>query len=374
MVDKEKLRQTLHSLKGLMECFRREQPNINEADTIYQLIDVLLLDGLDYQRRNIKRENLMDLSGKNYKPDFVLEDSADMVILLEAKQLNKKLDDDAELQLITYALALPKKSRRPWAILSNGNEYRLYDAYAAGSNKERQRITVSITDFDDSEEMLKNFALFSHYSLMGGISEKFFKDCEEHKRKVAKELDLKPDKSPQHKLLLDDHIRLKQPMTEDIRTKIFKVPKEDVVNLERKSLHSHSSGSSDSDELKPFGAFKGQKLRYRQIQKLLINDKEKFPTSWKDMCTIVMKFLYELDKDHEFFNNKTYFGTSEQELLERFKAYQDVRNPIRNIGRDLYFNAHGSSEELYKRAYEGLEVFNCLSQVKLCLTKEKEHK
>lgn len=94
-------------------------PPASEADTIHRVIHPLLM-AADYGRLDIRAEATDD---NRQKPDFTILPDTDHTWFLEAKAWNVRLDEKQAHQAINYA----NTQGRRWAVLTNGQVWRLYD-------------------------------------------------------------------------------------------------------------------------------------------------------------------------------------------------------------------------------------------------------
>ncbi len=103
-----------------IRAYNHELAPSNEAETCHWVI-VPLLEACGYAKHDIKSQN-SDGAGKF--PDFTILWGTEHQWYLEAKSWNVKLSDDHINQAIYSAYSTGKR----WVVLSNGREWRLYDA------------------------------------------------------------------------------------------------------------------------------------------------------------------------------------------------------------------------------------------------------
>jgi len=143
------LAQTLDAVRDRISRFLRRQ-NLNEQDTKATLIEPILralgwdLEDLDEVRREYKNR-------KSDKPvDYALLLMRTPKLFVEAKALHQDLSDRRWLnQIMGYAGVASVE----WIALTNGDEFRLYNAHAAVAVDEKL-----LRAFGEAEEILRLLA------------------------------------------------------------------------------------------------------------------------------------------------------------------------------------------------------------------------
>ncbi len=115
-----------------------DDPPTNEADTCYRVIEPLL-ESTGYKKNQIKKQD-MDAAGKS--PDYTVLPDTPYTWYLEAKTWNQPLNDDNVVQALNYA----NHNGKCWVVLSNGQEWRLYDNRIQGTSARKLQAKSNLKD------------------------------------------------------------------------------------------------------------------------------------------------------------------------------------------------------------------------------------
>lgn len=136
----------------------------SEANTCNWIIYPLLL-ACGYKPYEIHAENT---SMPNIKPDYTILPGTAHAWFLEAKSWTVTLNDTHATQATTYAY---QNSSR-WAVLTNGQEWRLYDSHIP-TVAQRLVVQASLSDTSSVRALL---SALSHHSMTTGGIEQFVQD------------------------------------------------------------------------------------------------------------------------------------------------------------------------------------------------------
>ncbi len=152
------LTDTLPKLRKRIQKIRNRKETIGEQNTKAALIDPLLsalgwdvedIDEVSREYRRKPQDNPVDYSL------FMLRSPR---LFVEAKGLEKDLSDRRWIsQILGYATVVGVE----WCVLTNGDEYRLYNAHAPVDVEQKLFRTVRITDADQDEYTLDTLELLS---------------------------------------------------------------------------------------------------------------------------------------------------------------------------------------------------------------------
>ncbi len=135
------------SIKEEIEKVRSYGEPANEAETCHWVI-VPLLEASGYARNEIRTQNA---DGAGRYPDYTILPNAPEKWFLEAKAWRETLRDEHVHQAVYSAYSTGQR----WVVLSNGREWRLYDATTRGSKPGDRLVSVAfLTDTVGLEELL----------------------------------------------------------------------------------------------------------------------------------------------------------------------------------------------------------------------------
>ncbi len=149
------LRDALATVRGRIDQIRGRSTAIGEQDTKASLIDPVLsalgwrLDDLDEVRREYRGQS------KDNPADYALMAFGSPCLFVEAKALSVSLDRKCASQAIGYATTLGVS----WCLLTNGDEYRLYNAHAAVDVDEKLFRCVKLSDPGQEADCLETLGL-----------------------------------------------------------------------------------------------------------------------------------------------------------------------------------------------------------------------
>jgi hypothetical protein len=133
-----KLIQEIEEIRGKLEGFRRHK--LSEPQTRTSVINPLLKSlGWDVGNPYEVEENSRTPDGKI--PDYRLKINSKLVLVVEAKALDKSLDDDRDIgQVVGYA----GNAGIDWCVLTNGVKWQVYRSFENCSAPERLLFAVSL--------------------------------------------------------------------------------------------------------------------------------------------------------------------------------------------------------------------------------------
>lgn len=172
MTDQEgiKLREILRQMAGrIQECRNHNRP-IREDNTKQTLINPVL-EALGWNIRDWKEVDYEFRPEPVDDPvDYALKVDNVPKLLVEAKALGSDLSDRKSVtQILKYAFTADVT----WCVLTDGNEYRIYNAMASGKPEEKLLCRIRISE-DDQEYAASRLALLSHSNLQGNQLESFW--------------------------------------------------------------------------------------------------------------------------------------------------------------------------------------------------------
>jgi hypothetical protein len=150
----DKCRQQIMSSIAQLKRTLEERTPPNERTTCIWVIEPLL-EAAGYSRFDWIAEGT-DATGN--KPDYRVLDNSPHQWLMEAKAWNHALSDADANQLTSYA----NTNHIRWAVLTNGREWRLYDASIFGTVQERLMAQAGL----DNPEALANLLCALHKETM----------------------------------------------------------------------------------------------------------------------------------------------------------------------------------------------------------------
>src|SRR5215203_4816123 len=148
----------LPRLRKRIQKIRNRKENIGEQNTKAALIDPLLaalgwdVEDIDEVSREYRRKP------QDNPVDYALFMLRSPRLFVEAKGLEKDLSDRKWIsQILGYATVVGVE----WCILTNGDEYRLYNAHAPVDVEQKLFRVVRISESDQEEYTLETLALLS---------------------------------------------------------------------------------------------------------------------------------------------------------------------------------------------------------------------
>src|SRR5215218_3682643 len=148
----------LPKLRRRIQKIRNRKESIGEQNTKAALIDPVLsalgwsLEELDEVSREYRRKP------QDNPVDYALFMLQSPRLFVEAKALEKDLNDRKWIsQTLSYATVVGVE----WCVLTNGDEYRLYNAHAAVPVEEKLFRVVRISESDQEEYTLETLELLS---------------------------------------------------------------------------------------------------------------------------------------------------------------------------------------------------------------------
>ena len=151
------LRETLAKARVRIEELRGRGDRVSEQDTKAILIEPILaalgwrLDELDEVRREYRA------TGQDNPVDYALLDFGQPRLFVEAKALGVSLDRKCASQVLGYAAVVGVG----WCLLTNGDEYRLYNSHAKVDVDEKLLRAVRLSDPEQSAVCLETLTLIA---------------------------------------------------------------------------------------------------------------------------------------------------------------------------------------------------------------------
>jgi len=155
---RQKVQAAVRKVRRRIQKIRERGERIGEQNTKAALIDPLLaalgwnLEELDEVSREYKRKP------QDNPVDYALFVMRSPCLFVEAKPFHRDLSDRKWIsQTLGYATVVGVK----WCVLTNGNEYRLYNAHAPVDVEEKLFRSVRVADPEEKEELLDTLLLLS---------------------------------------------------------------------------------------------------------------------------------------------------------------------------------------------------------------------
>src|SRR5918993_461851 len=155
---RETLADVLPRLRKRIQKIRNRKENVGEQNTKAALIDPLLsalgwnMEDIDEVSREYRRK------AQDNPVDYALFMLRSPRLFVEAKGLEKDLSDRKWIsQILGYATVVGVE----WCILTNGDEYRLYNAHAPVDVEQKLFRVVRISEPDQDEYTLETLELLS---------------------------------------------------------------------------------------------------------------------------------------------------------------------------------------------------------------------
>lgn len=152
----------------------REQRKIRDEEDVKSGIIEPVLEILGWDPNNPSEVKKEESVGRK-KADYALKIDEKTEVIIEAKALDKKLsegDSDSLTEYEKQAINYAYNKGINWAILTNGEEWRLYNAYWKG---EKLAFTLEIGDFPKKEN-LKKVSIFRKENVKEGEIDDYFED------------------------------------------------------------------------------------------------------------------------------------------------------------------------------------------------------
>ena len=166
-----KLAPAIEGIRRRIQQIRERKEVIGEQNTKAALIDPLLsalgwdLQEIDEVRREYRRKS------QDNPVDYALFLNRTECLLIEAKSQEKDLSDRKWIsQNISYAAVVGVK----WCVLTNGDEYRIYNSHAEVDVDEKLFRKVSISDCDP-KLLIDTLALLSKEKMRGSLLDEMWK-------------------------------------------------------------------------------------------------------------------------------------------------------------------------------------------------------
>jgi hypothetical protein len=161
------LANTTDLVRRRIEQTRQRTVPIGEQNTKATLIDPVLtalgwnLDNYDEVRHEYKPKP------KANPVDYALFQNGTACLLIEAKSLEQDLNDDKWIaQNVFYAAVAGVE----WCVLTNGDEWRIYNSHAVVPIDEKLFQSVHISNTQNKKQVLETLQLLSQDEMRGGVS------------------------------------------------------------------------------------------------------------------------------------------------------------------------------------------------------------
>ena len=155
---RKNLQDTFTKVRKRIQQYRNRDDRIGEQNTKAALIEPILsclgwnLEDIEEVSREYRYQT------KDNPVDYALFIRREPVLFIEAKALGKNLDDRKwTIQMLSYATAAGLK----WCVLTNGDEYRLYNAHAPVDVEQKLFRKFEIAGSKDQEYALNTLELLS---------------------------------------------------------------------------------------------------------------------------------------------------------------------------------------------------------------------
>jgi predicted type IV restriction endonuclease len=166
------LANTIDVVRQRIEQSRQRTITIGEENTKATLIDPILtalgwnLENIDEVRHEYKRRP------QDNPVDYALFQSATACLLIEAKSLEQDLNDDKWVsQNVAYAAVVGVE----WCVLTNGDEWRIYNSHAVVPVDQKLFRTVRISDTQNEGQVLWALELLSQEEMRGRLIDEHWK-------------------------------------------------------------------------------------------------------------------------------------------------------------------------------------------------------
>lgn len=176
---RQRVEQAIQHARGLIGQVRERREAIGEQNTKAVLIDPIL-EALGWDLRNLD-EVVREYRAKpsDNPVDYALMLRRSPLLFVEAKDLGSNLNDRKwASQTISYATVVGVE----WCVLTDGDEYRIYNAHAPVDVDEKLFRAVRLSDTDAHERTLETLLLLSKEKLAADdlrkLWEAYFVDCQ----------------------------------------------------------------------------------------------------------------------------------------------------------------------------------------------------
>ena len=191
---RQRVEQAIRHARGLIGQVRERRETIGEQNTKAVLIDPIL-EALGWDLRNLD-EVVREYRAKpsDNPVDYALMLRRSPLLFVEAKDLGSNLGDRKwASQTISYAAVVGVE----WCVLTDGDEYRIYNAHAPVDVDEKLFRAVRLSDTDAHERTLETLLLLSKEKLAADdlrkLWEAYFVDCQV--QRALEEMFAGPDNS-----------------------------------------------------------------------------------------------------------------------------------------------------------------------------------
>lgn len=171
------------SIKIVRERIRKYQErkdSIDETNTKTVLINPILQAlGWDIGELDEVRQEYKSKPKDKQKVDYALFIHKSAILFVEAKALGENLDDRKwAQQILHYAFDAGIK----WGVLTNGDDYVIYNAQAEGHFDEKKFRSIRISDADMHESALDTLELLSKENMVGNAIDELWKIQSENQK------------------------------------------------------------------------------------------------------------------------------------------------------------------------------------------------
>lgn len=157
-IDGQTLSETIYRLRGNIKKISQKQTNLNEEMTKVALINPLL-SALGWELEDPDEVSMEYRKKPRDRPvDYALFIQRSPYLFVEAKPLRADIEDRKwTSQTISYAAVTGVE----WCVLTNGDEYRIYNAHAPVDVEEKLFRTVRVSDEDTHSYTVETLELLS---------------------------------------------------------------------------------------------------------------------------------------------------------------------------------------------------------------------
>jgi len=166
------LSNAVNVVRKRIQQIRDRKEIVGEQNTKAALIDPILMAlGWDLQEMDESRREYRRKSQDN-PVDYALFLNRTETLFLEAKSLEKDLNDRKWIsQNLSYATVVGVR----WCVLTNGDEYRIYNSHAPVDVEQKLFRSVRISDTADAQSALDTLQLLSKDQMRGRLLDELWK-------------------------------------------------------------------------------------------------------------------------------------------------------------------------------------------------------
>ena len=169
-IDNTRLRERIQKLIPRIQEYRDRGRSIGEQDTKTKLIGPVL-EALGWNIRGDDVEQEYKARPRDNPVDYALKMSGVPILFVEAKALGQKLSDP---KIIGQVLGYATVAHVEWCVLTNGDEYHLFNASAPVHAEEKLFCKTQVSE-GKIEETVSMLSLFSYANMRENVIETMWK-------------------------------------------------------------------------------------------------------------------------------------------------------------------------------------------------------